>query len=98
MAFEDEKNCSAPVAPAPWRVKVFEPDAAISGFTPPRMRSSDVSATTSLPSADCEALNPPTVEALTAKPEEFILWRGERFSKVTPTHELATCAATSVFK
>ncbi len=69
---------------------------------PPKMRLPEVRTGMLLPVGDCEGVNPPTVPALIAYPEETIRWRGARFSKLSapsPAAQVApTLVATSTFR
>ena len=62
----EEKNCTAPVAPAPWMVSAVAPVAVMLGAASPSTRSPEVSTGISSPSALWAGVNPPTVRALMA--------------------------------
>ena len=86
---------SAPVVPES-SVKAV-PAAVEIVDAPPKVRLPDDNAGIWLPVGVCEGTNPSTDPELMANPDETICGRGLSVSKVTPTHEDATCAATSTF-
>ncbi len=83
----------SPVAPFCSK-SVLLPVALICGLVPPKTKLPDVSTGIWFPVADWAGVNPPTVLALMAKPDEATRWRGERFSKLPQTPPLLVATAT----
>ncbi len=96
--FAEEKNCRSPVPPPPWKTRALLLVAFIWGFVPDNNKFPEVNTGIALAEGVCEGVNPPTVLALILYPDEVIRWRGLKFSKLTPLHELLICAATSTFR
>ena len=89
-----EERDALPIVRAPAETGVMLPPAVIvrpPEFTKPaKFSAPPVSTGMLLPVGVCAGVNPPTVLALIAYPEETILWRGDKLSsepKVTPAQE-----------